>query len=65
MSLTKNEYREMRKAAERALKEVLRSVKEEPSTVIIIRGETGTSETLVNDITSWLFRRDENGSSNR
>jgi len=57
MSLNKSEYRELRKAAERALKELEKSVKEEPSTVIVIGSATGESESLINEITSWLFKR--------
>ncbi len=63
MDISKDEFRELRKAAVRALKKVEKSLKEEPSTVIVSGSETGESESLTDDITSWLFRREENGSS--
>jgi 1,2-phenylacetyl-CoA epoxidase catalytic subunit len=63
MSLNKSEYRELRKAAERALKELEKSLKEEPSAVIVIGSETGESENLIQDITSWLFKEENNGNS--
>jgi GMP synthase-like glutamine amidotransferase len=63
MDITEDELRELRKAALRAFKEVEKSLKEEPSTIIVSGSETGESESLINDISSWLFRREENGSS--
>ena len=64
MSLTKSEYREMRKAAEKALRKVMKSLKEEPSTVVVTGSDTGTSENVIRDITSWLFKEEDNGNSN-
>jgi hypothetical protein len=57
MDISEAELRDLRKAAMRALKEVENSLKEEPSTVIVIGSETGESESSVNEITSWLFKR--------
>jgi GMP synthase-like glutamine amidotransferase len=65
MSLTKCEYRELRKAAERALKKVVKSLKEEPSTIIITGSPDNEPEPSINEIISWLFKEEENGSSNR
>jgi hypothetical protein len=65
MGISKAELRELRKAAIRGFKQVAKSVKEEPSSVIVIGSDTGESESLIQDITSWLFRRDENGSSSK
>jgi hypothetical protein len=64
MDISEDELRDLRKAAVRAFNEVEKSLKSEPSTVIVIGSETGESESLVQEITSWLFRREENGSSN-
>jgi len=63
MDISKAELRELRKAALRAFKVVEKSVKEEPSTVIVIGSETGESENLIQDITSWLFKEENNGNS--
>jgi len=57
MDITEDEFRELRKAAVRALKKVEKALKEEPSTVIVSGSETGESENLTDDITSWLFKR--------
>jgi hypothetical protein len=66
MDISKAELRELRKAAERAFKELEKTLKQEPSTVIVIGSEAGESESLVDDITLWLFnRRDDNGSSSK
>jgi hypothetical protein len=48
----------------KGLKEVVKSLKSEPSTVIVIGSETRESESQIHSITSWLFRREENGRSN-
>jgi MinD-like ATPase involved in chromosome partitioning or flagellar assembly len=54
----------MRKAAEKALRKVMKSLKEEPSTVVVTGSDTGTSENVIRDITSWLFKEEDNGNSN-
>lgn len=61
MSLSKGEYRELRRAAMRAYKAVAKSLKEEPSVVIIEGDGRPISDNAVNEITQWLFhRRPEN-----
>ena len=52
MSLDKSEYRELRKAAERALRKVKKSFAEEHSVVIVTGSETGESESSASEITS-------------
>lgn len=64
MALSKREYRQLQKTISRALKRVLESAKHEPSTVIITGEPNGESETIIEEITQWLFHgRDEDGSS--
>ena len=57
MGISKAELKDLRKTAIRAFKEIEKSLKEEPSTVIVIGSETGESESSINEITSWLFKR--------
>lgn len=57
MSISEAELNELKKAAIRGLKQVVKSLKEEPSTLIVIGSETGESESSVNEIASWLFKR--------
>ena len=64
MSMSEAELRELRKAATKGLKQVMKSLKEEPSTVIVVGSETEDSEEVIKGITSWLFRREEDGRSN-
>ena len=64
MSISEAELRELRKAANKGLKQVMKSLKEEPSTVIVVGSETGESEKSISEITSWLFRRKEDVRSN-
>lgn len=65
MNLTKTELREMKKAAERAANAVIKSIKEEPSTVIVMGTETGESQRSIQEITTWLFKEEDDGNSNR
>ncbi len=64
MGISEAELRELRKGAMKGLKQVMRSLEEEPSTVIVIGSETQDSEEVIKGITSWLFRREEDGRSN-
>ena len=57
MDLSKDELTDLRKAVMRAFRELEKSLREEPSTIIVTGSETGESESLINEITSWLFKR--------
>ena len=64
MSISEAKLTELSTAAMKGLKEVLKSLKSEPSTVIVIGSDSGESESQIHNITSWLFRREEDGRSN-
>jgi hypothetical protein len=61
--LTKHELNELRKAASKAFKQVIDSIKHEPSTIIITGEPNGESEATINEITQWLFHRRQNNDS--
>ena len=63
---TKQELREFHKRAVKALKQIKKSMAEEPS-VVIIEGEPNkTSESSIEEIVKWLFhRRQEDGNQGK
>ena len=64
MALSKREYRRLQRAVTRAFSNVLESIKHEPSTIIITGEPNKESDTTINDITEWLFRRrQDNGNA--
>ena len=52
-----------RKAAVRAFKAAMKSLKQEPEVVIISGSKDGIQDSTIKEISDWLFhRRDEDGS---
>lgn len=59
----KQELRQLRKRAVKALKQIEKSIKEEPSK-ITVTGESGMSESTADEIVEWLFhRRQDDGNT--
>ncbi len=64
MSISNKEFREMKKAAMKICRRIEKSIENEPSTIIICGSETEEPESVVGEITSWLFhRRQDDGRS--
>ena len=57
MPLSKREFKELRRAAMRAIKTVQKLISEEPSVVIITGHDGAEPECPVDEITRWLFHR--------
>ena len=55
--LTKHELSELRKAATKAFKQVIHTIKQEPSTIIIVGEPNAELNSFIKGITVWLFHR--------
>lgn len=56
----------MKKAAARACQQVMKSIKREPTTIIITEEPGDSGESSIDEIRKWLFhRRQEDGHTNR
>ena len=53
---------ELRKVAIRAVKKAMDALKREPSVVIVSGSEDSAPDRSIEEITSWLFREENNGS---
>lgn len=57
MPISEKEFKELKRAAMKACKKVEKSIKEEPSNIVIYGCEAEESKEVVHEITSWLFHR--------
>lgn len=57
MPISKRELRELQKAAMKACRIVEKSLKKQPSTIIICSGEIEEPKKVFDEISSFLFRR--------
>jgi hypothetical protein len=53
---------ELRKVVTRAVKKAMDALKQEPSVVIVSGSEDVAPDRSIEEITSWLFREENNGS---